>query len=136
MNNTDEGGGSLTALPIIETQSREVAAFAQFGSDLDAATQQLLKRGALLTELLKQNQYSPLKVEEQVCTVFSGTQGFLDKIDVSSVGDFEEKFLAVMNPSHTDILAEIKSSKEVSKDTDSKLRAILDPMVADFRAQQ
>merc|ERR1719162_2499752 len=117
-------------------QYREVAAFAQFGSDLDAATQQLLKRGALLTELLKQNQYSPLKVEEQVCTVFSGTQGFLDKIDVSSVGDFEEKFLAVMNTSHTDILAEIKSSKEVSKDTDSKLRAILDPMVADFRAQQ
>ena len=58
------------------------------------------------------------------------------QIDVSSVGDFEEKFLAVMNTSHTDILAEIKSSKEVSKDTDSKLRAILDPMVADFRAQQ
>merc|ERR1719272_220938 len=117
-------------------QYREVAAFAQFGSDMDASTQQLLSRGERLTELLKQNQYSPLKVEEQVCTVFSGTQGFLDKIDVSSVGDFEEKFLAVMNTSHTDILAEIKSSKEVSKDTDSKLRAILDPMVADFRAQQ
>merc|ERR1711912_161169 len=66
-------------------QYREVAAFAQFGSDLDAATQQLLNRGVRLTELLKQNQYSPLKVEEQVCTVFSGTQGFLDKLSVGDV---------------------------------------------------
>merc|ERR1739848_722067 len=82
-------------------QYREVAAFAQFGSDLDAATQQLLNRGSLLTELLKQGQYKPLPFEEQVCTVFSGTAGYLDSLDVSDVGPFEEKLLATVRASHS-----------------------------------
>ena len=74
-------------------QYREMAAFAQFGSDLDAATQQLLARGARLTELLKQGQYAPLSVEEQVVVIYSGVKGFLDKIEISDIGKFEEALL-------------------------------------------
>merc|ERR1740117_650670 len=103
-------------------QYREVAAFAQFGSDLDAATQQLLRRGALLTELLKQGQYAPLPFEEQVCTVFSGTAGYLDKLQVSDVGPFEAKFLTTMRTTHQDMLDEIRTSGEVSKPVEEKLR--------------
>ena len=74
-------------------QYREVAAFAQFGSDLDAATQQLLNRGVRLTELLKQGQYVPMAIEEQVAVIYCGVRGFLDKIDPSKITDFEKKFL-------------------------------------------
>lgn len=73
-------------------QYREVAAFAQFGSDLDAATQQLLNRGVRLTELLKQGQYVPMAIEEQVAVIYCGVRGFLDKIDPSKITDFEKKF--------------------------------------------
>jgi len=199
MNNTDEGGGSLTALPIIETQAgdvsayvptnvisitdgqifletelfykgirpainvglsvsrvgsaaqqkamkqvsgsmkldlaqyREVAAFAQFGSDLDAATQQLLNRGSLLTELLKQGQYKPLPFEEQVCTIFSGTAGYLDKLAVSDVGPFEEQFLNLMRTSHTDLLTTIRTDGEVSKETEEKMRSIIEGSLASYK---
>jgi len=198
MNNTDEGGGSLTALPIIETQAgdvsayvptnvisitdgqifletelfykgirpainvglsvsrvgsaaqqkamkqvsgsmkldlaqyREVAAFAQFGSDLDAATQQLLNRGSLLTELLKQGQYQPLPFEEQVVTVFSGTAGYLDKLSVSDVGPFEEGLLALARGSHSDMLTTIRTEGEVSKETEEKLRGLIEGYLATY----
>ena len=83
-------------------QYREMAAFAQFGSDLDAATQRLLNRGARLTELLKQPQFSPLKVEEQVAVIFAGVNGYLDKLPVNKVGEFEQGFLALLRTEHED----------------------------------
>jgi len=113
-------------------QYREVAAFAQFGSDLDAATQQLLNRGSLLTELLKQGQYQPLPFEEQVCTVFSGTAGYLDKLSVSDVGPFEEQLLGLMRSSHSDILTTIRTDGEVSKETEEKLRGIIEGCLTSY----
>jgi F-type H+-transporting ATPase subunit alpha len=111
-------------------QYREVAAFAQFGSDLDAATQQLLKRGALLTELLKQGQYTPLPFEEQVCTIFSGTAGYLDSLPgVSEVGPFEEKLLNTMRTTYPDVLQTIKTDAEVSDETEAKLKEICQSLV-------
>ena len=89
-------------------QYREMAAFAQFGSDLDAATQRLLNRGARLTELLKQPQFSPLPVEEQVVVIFAGVNGYLDKLPVNKVGEFEQGFLALLRAEHKDLLAEIR----------------------------
>ncbi len=113
-------------------QYREMAAFAQFGSDLDAATQQLLNRGARLTELLKQPQYSPLKTEEQVVSIFAGVNGYLDKIEVSAVGRFEEQFLAEMRGKHADILSTIASEGTLSDDTTEKLKSILDEFAKTF----
>ncbi|MCY4495899.1 MAG: F0F1 ATP synthase subunit alpha, partial [Rhodospirillaceae bacterium] len=107
-------------------QYREMAAFAQFGSDLDAATQRLLNRGARLTELLKQPQYQPLPVEEQVVSIFAGVNGYLDGILVESVTDFEEKFLAEVRAQNGDILDAIRSEREISNVTEEKLRNILD----------
>jgi F-type H+-transporting ATPase subunit alpha len=113
-------------------QYREVAAFAQFGSDLDAATQQLLNRGSLLTELLKQGQYQPLPFEEQVVTVFSGTAGYLDKLSVSDVGPFEEGLLALARGSHSDMLTTIRTEGEVSKETEEKLRGLIEGYLATY----
>ena len=124
------------AMKLELAQYREVAAFAQFGSDLDASTQALLNRGGLLTELLKQGQYLPLPVEEQTCTIYSGTRGFLDKLNVGQVGEFESAFLGKMRAEHQDVLDEIRTSKEVSDAVDAKLKEILDPMVAQFISQQ
>eukprot|EP00657_Telonema_sp_P-1_P009096 TRINITY_DN325_c0_g1_i2.p1 TRINITY_DN325_c0_g1~~TRINITY_DN325_c0_g1_i2.p1 ORF type:complete len:267 (+),score=75.69 TRINITY_DN325_c0_g1_i2:188-988(+) len=89
-------------------QYREMEAFAQFGSDLDAATQKLLNRGARLTELLKQGQYSPLPVEEQVVSIFAGVKGYLDKIATKDVTRFEEQFLGEVRAKHADVLATIR----------------------------
>lgn len=100
-------------------QYREMAAFAQFGSDLDATTQQLLARGARLTELLKQPQFSPLKTEEQVVVIFAGVNGYLDKIDVDQVGDFEQKFLSLVRDKHTDLLNTIRDEGKVSDEIDA-----------------
>merc|ERR1719478_2130032 len=102
-------------------QYREVAAFAQFGSDLDAATQSLLNRGARLTELLKQNQYVPMECEEQVVVLFAGVRGFIDRVAVEDVIAYEKAWLEHIKTSHPDILAEIKSSTEISKALDDKL---------------
>ena len=107
-------------------QYREMAAFAQFGSDLDAATQRLLNRGARLTELLKQPQYQPLPVEEQVVSIFAGVNGYLDGIPVEAVTDFEEKFLAEVRAQNGDVLDAIRSEREISNATEEKLRNILD----------
>lgn len=106
-------------------QYREVAAFAQFGSDLDAATQQLLNRGAQLTELLKQKQYVPMPGEEQVCVVYAGVRGFLDNVQTSEIAKFEQKFLDTLRTKHPDILAAIRNEKVLSKETDEKLKAVL-----------
>ena len=113
-------------------QYREMAAFAQFGSDLDAATQRLLNRGARLTELLKQPQFSPLKTEEQVVVIFAGTQGYLDKLKVSEVGPFEEGLLAAMRSEHKDILDQIAKEKALSDDLRGKLKSAIDSFAKTF----
>ncbi|WP_262690674.1 F0F1 ATP synthase subunit alpha [Kordiimonas aestuarii] len=113
-------------------QYREMEAFAQFGSDLDAATQKLLNRGARLTELLKQGQYSPLPVEEQVVSIFAGVKGYLDKIATTDVTRFEEQFLAEVRAKHADVLATIRKEGKLSDDTISKLKSILDAFAKSF----
>jgi F-type H+-transporting ATPase subunit alpha len=114
-------------------QYREMAAFAQFGSDLDASTQQLLNRGARLTELMKQPQYSPLTNAEIVCVIFAGTQGYLDKVDVSDVGRFEAAMLAHLRANNADLLADITDNdRKVKDDLETAVRAALDAFVADF----
>ncbi len=92
-------------------QYREMAAFAQFGSDLDAATQKLLNRGARLTELLKQPQFSPLKMEEQVVSIYAGVNGYLDPLPVSKVRDFEEGLLRLLREKHADLLETIRTRR-------------------------
>ena len=113
-------------------QYREMAAFAQFGSDLDAATQRLLNRGARLTELLKQDQFSPMAVEEQVVSIFSGVRGYLDRIDLNDVNRFEREFLSDMRANHEALLEEIRTSQEMSADSDKALTAILDEFTKKF----
>ncbi len=113
-------------------QYREMAAFAQFGSDLDASTQKLLNRGARLTELLKQAQYSPLTIEEQVVSIFSGVNGFLDNIEVSVIMRFEEVFLGDMRNKHADILKSIATEQKITSETEAKLRDILTSFTKSF----
>ena len=113
-------------------QYREMAAFAQFGSDLDAATQRLLNRGARLTELLKQPQFSPLKTEEQVAVIFAGVNGYLDKIAVKQVGKFEQGLLGYMRSEGKDVLDTIRKEKAISDDTRSKLKAAIDTYAKTF----
>ncbi|MFN7026444.1 MAG: F0F1 ATP synthase subunit alpha [Pseudorhizobium sp.] len=113
-------------------QYREMAAFAQFGSDLDASTQRLLNRGARLTELLKQPQFSPLKTEEQVAVIFAGVNGYLDKIAVGDVGKFEQGLLTYMRSEGKDILDAIRTEKAVSDDVKAKLKAALDSYAKSF----
>ncbi|MGD9293769.1 MAG: F0F1 ATP synthase subunit alpha [Roseobacter sp.] len=114
-------------------QYREMAAFAQFGSDLDASTQQLLARGARLTELMKQPQYSPLTNAEIVCVIFAGTNGFLDKVDVSDVGRFEAGLLNHMRTKHKDVLDWITDEDPKMKgDAADKLKAAISEFASDF----
>ncbi|HCW85323.1 MAG TPA: F0F1 ATP synthase subunit alpha [Rhodobacteraceae bacterium] len=114
-------------------QYREMAAFAQFGSDLDAATQQLLNRGARLTELMKQPQYSPLTNAEIVCVIYAGTNGFLDKIEVSDVGRYEAGMLAHMRSKHAAILDEITNKdQKIKGEIADKLSAALTEFASDF----
>ncbi|MBS9721525.1 F0F1 ATP synthase subunit alpha [Tianweitania sp. BSSL-BM11] len=107
-------------------QYREMAAFAQFGSDLDASTQRLLNRGARLTELLKQPQFSPLKTEEQVAVIFAGVNGYLDKLPVNQVGKFEQGLLSYMRSEGKAVLDTIRQEKQLSDATREKLKAALD----------
>jgi F-type H+-transporting ATPase subunit alpha len=115
-------------------QYREMAAFAQFGSDLDAATQKMLARGARLTELLKQPQFSPLKMEEQVAVIFAGTRGYLDAVPVASVTKFEGDLLRLLRTDGTDILESIRTEKALSEATEKKLVAFLDKFAKGFTA--
>jgi F-type H+-transporting ATPase subunit alpha len=107
-------------------QYREMAAFAQFGSDLDAATQKLLNRGARLTELLKQAQFSPLKMEEQVVSIYAGVNGYLDPLPVSKVREFEDGLLRLLRDKHGDLLETIRTEKALSDTTTAKLKSIVD----------
>ncbi|AGF75045.1 F0F1 ATP synthase subunit alpha [Bartonella australis AUST/NH1] len=113
-------------------QYREMAAFAQFGSDLDASTQHLLNRGARLTELLKQPQFSPLKVEEQVVVIFAGVNGYLDSLVVSDVGRFEQGLLTLLRGDHQDLLDTISNQKQITSETKDKLVAVLDTYAKNF----
>ncbi|TCS63591.1 F0F1 ATP synthase subunit alpha [Varunaivibrio sulfuroxidans] len=113
-------------------QYREMAAFAQFASDLDPATQKLLARGARLTELLKQPQYTPLPVEEQVVSIFAGVKGYLDGIAVNDVNRFEHAYLGEVRTKGEDILQAIREEKTLSEETESKLKALLDDFVKTF----
>jgi len=113
-------------------QYREMAAFAQFGSDLDASTQQLLNRGSKLTELLKQGQYSPLKVEEQVVSIFAGVKGFLDDIDNSKIKDFEDQLLSSIKSQSPDILSNIVSSGKLDEANENKLKDFITNFKKEF----
>jgi len=106
-------------------QYREMAAFAQFASDLDASTQRLLARGARLTELLKQAQFSPLTVEEQVVSLYAGVRGYLDKIEIKNIGRFEAGLISQIREKGRDILDAIRTSKDLTPETDEKLKAFL-----------
>ncbi|OWA52239.1 ATP synthase subunit alpha, mitochondrial [Hypsibius exemplaris] len=113
-------------------QYREVAAFAQFGSDLDSATQNLLNRGVRLTELLKQGQYVPMAIEEQVAVIYAGVRGFLDKIDPSKITKFEAAFLQEIKANHQDILKSIREEGKLTDATDAKLKQVVTGFMANF----
>jgi F-type H+/Na+-transporting ATPase subunit alpha len=113
-------------------QYREMAAFAQFGSDLDATTQRLLARGARLTELLKQAQFSPLKMEEQVCVIWAGTNGYLDKFEVARVRPFETGLLSLLRSKHAGLLDSIRKSGDLSKDDEAKLKSAVEDYAKTF----
>jgi F-type H+-transporting ATPase subunit alpha len=113
-------------------QYREMAAFAQFGSDLDVATQRLLNRGARLTELLKQAQFSPMPFEEQTVSIFAGTNGFLDAVPVNRVTEYEESMLAYMRSEHADVLALIRDSKEFGAEAKDKTVKALEAFAKQF----
>ncbi len=200
--NSDHGGGSLTALPVIETQAndvsayiptnvisitdgqifletdlfyqgirpavnvglsvsrvgsaaqtkamkkvagkikgelaqyREMASFAQFGSDLDPSTQKLLNRGARLTELLKQAQFAPLKMEEQVCVIYAGVNGYLDKMEVSSIKPFEDKLLGALRTQHKELLDHIRDTTALSDDDAGKLKKVVEDVSKGFEKKE
>jgi F-type H+-transporting ATPase subunit alpha len=113
-------------------QYREMAAFAQFGSDLDATTQRLLARGSRLTELLKQPQFSPLKMEEQVCVIYAGVNGYLDKFEVSRVRAFESGLLTLMRTKSAGLLDSIRKSGDLSKEDEAKLKDVVDGYAKTF----
>jgi F-type H+-transporting ATPase subunit alpha len=113
-------------------QYREMAAFAQFGSDLDATTQRLLNRGSRLTELLKQAQFSPLKMEEQVCVIWSGTNGYLDPMPLAKVKEFEQALLSSLRGPNAAILNDIRDTKDLSDATVGKLKAVVEQVQKQF----
>lgn len=115
-------------------QYREMAAFAQFGSDLDAATQQLLNRGARLTELLKQGQFAPLKVEEQVAVIYAGVNGYLDGIEVGDISAYEEGLLRLLRENHGEILETIRVEKAISDETMARLKTVVEDFTKSFAA--
>ena len=113
-------------------QYREVAAFAQFGSDLDAATQQLLNRGVRLTELLKQGQYVPMAIEEQVAVIYCGVRGFLDKVDPSKITDFEKKFMEHIKATQRPLLDQIAKDGHLSEASDKALNAVVKEFLSTY----
>ncbi|MFO8033494.1 MAG: F0F1 ATP synthase subunit alpha [Desulfohalobiaceae bacterium] len=115
-------------------QYRELAAFAQFGSDLDKATQQKLDRGVRMVELLKQGQYQPLPMEEQVVILYAGTKGFLDDVSVDSVGKFEAEYIEFMRNSKPEVLQDIREKQDMDEDIESKLKAAVEEFKKGFQA--
>ncbi len=116
-------------------QYREMAAFAQFGSDLDATTQRLLARGERLTELLKQSQFSPLRVEEQVCSIYAAVNGYLDSISVNRISAYEKGLLELMNTTNKAVLETIAKEQQISDKTEEKLKTIIDNYTSSFAAE-
>jgi len=114
-------------------QYREMEAFSQFASDLDAATQRLLARGSRLTELLKQPQYSPFPVEEQVVSIFSGVRGYLDGIPVDSIGRYETSLLEELRAKHADLLGDIRTGGELTEEIEKKLTDVIDAFTKTFK---
>jgi F0F1-type ATP synthase alpha subunit len=112
-------------------QYREVAAFAQFGSDLDAATQYLLNRGARLTEVLKQGQYQPMTIETQIVVLYAATKGYLDKMAVASIPQYEQALLREIDPA---LLSTIREQRVLSDDLNAKLKAFFDTFTEKFTA--
>jgi F-type H+-transporting ATPase subunit alpha len=110
-------------------QYREMAAFAQFGSDLDPVTQRLLNRGARLTELLKQPQFSPLKTEEQVSVIYAGVNGYLDALPVAKIRAFEDGLLRTLRSEHADILNSIRDKRELTKETEALLKGVIEAFI-------
>lgn len=115
-------------------QFREVAAFAQFGSDMDAATQQQLARGTRLTELLKQNQYEPMDVATQVCVIYTGVRGHLDVIKPEQVTDFEAKFVDHLRSAQTDLLNGISEGGVLTEALEEKLKTVIADFIATYTA--
>jgi F-type H+-transporting ATPase subunit alpha len=113
-------------------QYREMAAFAQFGSDLDAVTQRLLNRGARLTELLKQPQFSPLKTEEQVCVIYAGINGYLDGLPVAKVGGYEQGLLRLLRSEQSQLLADIRDKRELTTELSARLKAVVEGYTKSF----
>jgi F-type H+-transporting ATPase subunit alpha len=113
-------------------QYREMAAFAQFGSDLDATTQRLLNRGSRLTELLKQQQFSPLSMEEQVCVIYAGVNGYLDPLPVDRIRAFEDGLLGQLHTQHADILESIRDSRDLDDGTAAKLKGVVESYAMSF----
>ena len=120
------------SLKLFLAQYREVAAFAQFGSDLDASTKQTLARGERLTQLLKQKQYSPLAAEEQVPVIYAGVNGFLDDIEISRIGEFEESFMSSLKANQPEIIDAIRNKGDLSKEELESLKAATESFVASF----
>ncbi len=116
-------------------QYREMAAFAQFGSDLDPTTQKLLNRGARLTELLKQPQFAPLKMEEQVAVIYAGVNGYLDRMPVNKIREFEDKLLSTLRTKNADLLDTIRSSNDLSDDSAGKLKGVVESVSKGFEKQ-
>ena len=117
---------------VYKRQYREMAAFAQFASDMDASTRALLERGARLTELLKQPQYSPMKVEEQVAVIFAGVNGYLDGVAVSDIGRFEAGLLENLRGASADVLDTIRDEQKLSEETEGKLKAAIEAYSKSF----
>ena len=113
-------------------QYREMAAFAQFASDMDASTRQLLSRGERLTELLKQAQYSPMDVEEQVAVIYAGVKGYLDQIPTQKIGEFEQALLQKLKAKDSKILDAIRKDKTMSDETEKSLKDMLEQLIKNF----
>ena len=120
------------SLKLFLAQYREVAAFAQFGSDLDAATKQTLNRGERLQELLKQRQYAPLPVEEQVPLIYSGVKGYLDRVPVERVTEYEAKFLAHLRSNERPLLDQIVRDGALSQELEGKIKTVIEDFLKGF----
>ena len=120
------------SLKLFLAQYREVAAFAQFGSDLDAATKQTLNRGERLTELLKQKQYQPMAVNEMVPLIFAGVNGFLDSVPVNRILVWEQDFLNHLKTNETDLMNQIEQQGTLSKELEQKMRDVVGSFTKSF----
>jgi len=117
-------------------QYRELAAFAQFGSDLDKATQQQLRRGERLVEILKQPQYQPLTMEKQVLILYAGTRGLLDELPVNVLQEFERELYGFVENKYPNIMSELKEKEEISDDLDKRMNSAIQEFVAEFKANR